>query len=288
MDAFLLDGGQRGVVEHFHLPLRHPEGVDEVLACDVAVVRGIGHIGDQRVLVTLVGDDEHIGVGVALAGARDVVVHVVVLHPLGAHAGHRLAVHVDDAYLDGRAAVVVRIERVLVRLGHVAVIVARVLERGVLLLEVGADGLGAEVGELAVVADAGAAVHRDAQALAVEHHGAVAELAVAAVIGHRGGKFGAVGGGRDGNLHLATRSEVLAQHILGKVFSQCADGAAGVGRVHVVGAQRIIVGVALKVLAVVAQAVDEVEAHRPVAKGGVHQVGLHADVALVVELLWVG
>ena len=285
VDAFLLDGGQRGVVEHFHLPLRHPEGVDKVLASNVAVVRGIGHIGDQRVLVTLVGDDEHIGVGVALAGAGDVVVHVVVLHPLGAHAGHRLAVHVDDAYLDGGAAVVVGIERVLVRLGHVAVIVARVLQRGVLLLEVGADGLGAEVGELAVVADARAAVDGDAEAFAVEHHGAVAELAVAAVIAHGGGELRAVGRRRDGDFHLLALLQVLGQRAVEELARQAADGAAGVRRVHVERAQRVVVRVAFEVLAVVVQAVDQVQPHQPVGEHGVHQVRLHADEALVVEFL---
>ena len=288
VDALLLDVRLGGVLEQFHLPLGYAEGFHEVGFCHFAVVLRKGHVGNQFGIVVLVGYDEDVGVGAAVGRYGDVHIHEVVLHPLTLHAFHGFVEDVVDAHLDARAAVVVRVDGVFVRLRYVAVVVVGLSQGGDVLLEEGANALGAEVGQLAVVVDACCAVHRQPQPLAVEDHRAIAEVAVAAVVGYGCGEFRTVGRGGDDDFDLFAGFEDVRQRVLHESAGEVADGAAGVRRVHVVRPQGVVVCPALEVLAVVAQAVHKVQSHAAVVVEGVDQVCHDGDIAFVVELFVVG
>ena len=218
---------------------------------------------------------------------RNIEIHIVVLHPLPLHPLHRLAEHIVHPDLDTRAAVVVRIDRILERLCHIAVAIVRPPQGGNVGLQERADTLRAQVRQLAIVRDARRPVHRNAQPLPVEHHRAIAEVAVAAVILNPVRELRPVRRRRNRNLHLFARLHHIRQRMLQERLRQAADRAARVRRVHVVRPQRIVVRVALDMLAIVAQPVHQVQPHPAVLIERVDQVRNNRDETLVVQLLLV-
>ena len=114
VDALVEDFFLRGVVEHFDLAFGHAERANKVALQHVAVVGGVGHLRHEGASVVLVGDDEHVGVAVLDVRLADVVVHIFVHALVGNAALEDLALDIEDADFDARAAVVVHVGGVLI------------------------------------------------------------------------------------------------------------------------------------------------------------------------------
>lgn len=285
VDAVLKDLGARGVVEHFDLTLRDAECAHEVLAQYLAVVGGEGHVGEEGVVVVFVGYDEDVGVVVGCGALWYVEVDVVVLDFVGDHEVDGFAEGVVDGELDGRAAVVGA--GVCVGAGDVGVVVDGACEVAHVVLEEVAHGLGADVGELAVVGDA-VGVDGDAELFVVEGDGHVAEVAVGAVVGDGAGELYAVGGGKYLDGDALGGAEDVVEDVFDEGLGEVADGAYGVGGVVVEDAEGVVVGVAFEVAAVVGDVEDVVELGGAVLGSAVDEGRADGDVGLVIEFLLVG